>query len=403
MKLKRIAGLALVLAAIAAAVFLAFRPQPVPVDLTSVRRGPLRVTIDEEGETRIRERYRVSAPLTGRLQRIGLEPGDAVRAGQTVAVIEPVDPALLDVRTRAEAEAQVKAADAALGQARANSRRIQSELEFARSELARLTALESRGVVSKQQVDAAQSEVRSREEALEAARFAIEMAAENLEMSRARLLESGKTAPQAAASKPRAPVAVRAPVSGVILRRLRESEAVVPAGEPLLEIGDPSHLEIVSDLLSTDAVKIRPGDSVLVEDWGGEQPLHGRVRRIEPSGFTKISALGVEEQRVNVLIDLTDPKEVWASLGDGFRVEVRVIVWEKEDVLKVPVGALFRHGDQWAVFEIENGKAALRPVEIGRRNGLEAEVLSGVSESARVVDYPGDQVRDGVDVVERSQ
>ncbi len=401
MKLKTIAFWGLILAVLAAMVFLAFRPEPVPADFTSVTRGPLRVTIDEEGKTRVHDRYIVSAPLAGRVLRIELEAGDPVRAGQALAVIEPVEPSLLDARATAEIEAQVRAARAAVGQAEAEARRIQGELDFARAELRRQKELEAKGVVSRQQLEAAETDVATRQEGLQSADFAIQMARENLEMAQARLLETAKATPGAGRST-RQPVTVRAPVEGVVLRRLRESESVVPPGEPLLEIGNSRSLEIVSDLLSTEAVKVNPGDSVSIEEWGGERPLNGRVRLIEPSGFTKISALGVEEQRVNVIIDFTDPVELWSSLGDEFRVEIRIIVWEKPDILKIPTSSLFRHGEKWAVFRVQQGKATLTEVEIGRRNGLEAELLSGLREGDRLVAYPSDDVKDGVEVAERT-
>lgn len=401
MKLKRLAFWILLLILLGAMVFFAMRPEPVPVDFAAVQRGPMRVTVDEEGKTRVRNRYLVSSPLTGRVLRIELEPGDPVKKGQVVAVIQPADPVLLDARTRAEIEAQIRSFEAAVGQAEAEKRRIAKELEFARSELGRQKSLESKGVVSRQQLEAAETEVESRSQALEAAEYAVGVARENLEMARARLVEAGQRS-RASRASPQRPVAVPSPVSGVVLRRLRQSEAMVPAGEPLIELGNAANLEIVADLLSTDAVKVKPGDRVLIEEWGGERPLNGRVRMIEPSGFTKISALGVEEQRVNVLIDFTDPSEMWSALGDEFRVEVRIVIWERDDVVKVPTSSLFRQKDQWAVFLSEDGRAVLREVQIGRRNGLEAEVLEGLSEGDRVIAYPSDEVKDGVEVVARS-
>ena len=230
----------------------------------------------------------------------------------------------------------------------------------------------------------------TRSEALRAAEFAVHNARYELEVAHARRQQGGS---RAASSEP---LELTSPIDGVVLRRVRESESVVPAGEDLLEVADPAKLEIVSDFLSTDAVKIEPGDPVLIEQWGGDHAIHGKVRRVEPSGFTKVSALGVEEQRVNVVIDFEDPRQAWESLGDGFRVEVRVVIWEREDVLKVATSALFRGQEGWAVFAVDaDDRVRVTPVEIGRRNGLEAEVLSGLGEGDRVVVHPSDDVTEG--------
>ena len=391
---------------VAALIGLSLRPRPQPADLATVERRSLQVTLDEEGETRVRDRYLVSAPVAGRVLRIELEPGDQVTAGETVlASFQPSDPVPLDERSRAEAEAQVKAAQAALGRARAERQRSEAELRYAESETARSRRLAADEIVSRETLESAELDLHTRQEALTAADYAVASAAQNLEVARARLLDSRRGSsgpsggPVAASSEA---ILIRSPVEGVVLRRLRESEAIVPAGEPLIEVADPRDLEIVSDYLSTDAVKIRPGQRVLIEQWGGEVPLGGVVRRVEPSGFTKISALGVEEQRVNVVIDFEDPREAWEALGDGYRVEVRVIVWERDGVVAVPTSALFRRGEGWAVFAVEGGAAVERAVEIGRKNGLAAEVLQGLAEGERVVVHPSDAIADGVAIEERS-
>ena len=375
---------------------LALWPKAVPVDLDQVRKGPLRVTVDEEGETRVRDRFVVSAPVAGRVLRIELEPGDPVARGRTVvATFRPGAPALLDARTRAEAQAAVEAARAAVGQSRAERQRAAAALELARSELARHQKLAESQIVSREAVEARETEARSAEEALRGAEFAAASADHQLEMARARLLQvSGSPAAEV--------ITIRSPIDGIVLKRLRESESVVPAGDPLLELGDPVDLEIVSDLLSTDAVRVEPGNSVLIERWGGEQTLRARVRRVEPSGFTKISALGVEEQRVNVVMDFADPVEAWKALGDAYRVEVRIVIWESPEVLKLPTSSLFRKGDRWAVFAVRNGRAQLQEVEIGQRNGLEAQVLGGLAAGDSVVVHPSDSVRDGVRIAVRS-
>jgi HlyD family secretion protein len=372
----------------------AFRPAPVPVDLASVQKGALQVTVDEEGETRVRDRYVVSAPVPGRVRRIELEPGDRVTAGKTVlAMFEPPDPALLDSRTRLELQGRARAAESAVGGARAERERVAADLEFARRELERHKALFAAGAVSRDAFEAAERQVRTLEEAMRSAEFNVRTAQHQLEVARASLMQGRGGAGT--------PIRLTSPVDGVVLRRMQESEAVVAIGQPLVEIGDVAHLEIVSDLLSTAAVRVQSGQPVLVEQWGGDRPLRGRVRRVEPSGFTKISALGVEEQRVNVLIDLEDPREVWQKLGDGYRVEVRIIVWRREDVLKVPTSSLFRQGTGWAVYRVENRKAVRQAVDAGQQNGLEAEIRSGLQEGQTIIVFPSDEVEDGVSVQSR--
>jgi len=383
------------------AVAVALRPQPVPVDLARVERGELVVTLDEEGETRVRERFVVSAPLAGKVLRIELEPGDEVRAGETVlATFEPRDPALLDARTRARLEAEVKAAREALGAARAERDRLAAEHAFARSELERYRRLAAADVVARNNLEMAERDERAAGEQLEAAVHALARAERELEAARARLLD-GNALRRAAHDG--TPVSLPSPIDGVVLKRLRESETVVAAGEPLLELGNPAQLEIVADYLSADAVRIRPGMAVLIEQWGGDAALRGRVKRVEPSGFTKISALGVEEQRVNVVIDFEDPRRAWQALGDGYRVETRVVVYRTADAVKVPTSSLFRAGEDWALYAVEDGRAVLRRLELGPRNGLEAEVASGIDEGALIIVHPSDDVAGGVKVEPRGE
>jgi HlyD family secretion protein len=375
----------------------AFTPGPVPADFAQVTRGSLDVAIEEEGETRVRDRFVVSAPLPGRLQRIELEPGDPVKAGETVvARLLPTDPVLLDVRTRSELQARVRAAETSVGTARADRERLAADLDFARRDLKRAEGLWNAGLASREQFDAAQRAVRTLEEGLRAAEFAIKTAEYQRDVARAGLLQSQGQGRQGATA-----VSLRSPVDGVLLRRLQESETVVQPGQPLVELGELTRMEVVSDLLSTDAVRVQPGHHVFLEQWGGDAALRGRVRRVEPSGFMKISALGVEEQRVNVIIDFDDPIDAARRLGDGYRVEVRIVIWSKDKVLKVPVSSLFRHEGGWAVFRLENERAVRRAVRIGQRNGVEAEVLSGLTAGETVVAYPSDDVQDGVKVVAR--
>jgi HlyD family secretion protein len=417
-RLLRHTRLILVVLVVLAIVAVALWPETLAVDVADVVRGPMQVTLNEDGETRVRERFVVSAPVTGRLQRIVLEPGDPVVKGRTVvARLAPLPSPLLDSRTSIELAAAVEAARAAVGQARAERARAAETLTRARSAYARQEALAKAGAIASDALEAAATAVKTSEEALRAAEFTVTRAEYELELSRARLQE-----PTTGGGRI---VDVVAPVDGVILKRLRESETIVPSGDPLLEIGDPRRIEIAADFLSTDAVRITPGARVIVEQWGGGHALHGRVRRVEPSGFMKISALGVEEQRVNVIIDLTgepaspgapsgsdaggqaagtrgaDVVRGPATLGDGFRVEVQVVVWREEDVLKVPIGSLFRRGDGWAVFVVDNGIVRLRPVELGQRNDVEGQVLDGLTAGEHVVMHPPDTLIDGAQVAMR--
>jgi HlyD family secretion protein len=380
-------GLALVGGLLAVALW----PPTVPVELATVARGPLVVTVNEEAETRIRHRFVVSAPVTGRVLRIELEAGDPVTRGQVVARMLPEPPPLLDARTRAEARAAIDTARATLGRARAEEQRLRKALALAEQELARTRELHGSGLATRQQLDARDTDARAAQDAAEAASFAARAAEADLRRAEARLAPS----PPAASGRV---VDIAAPVDGVVLRRVRESEAVVPAGEPLLELGDPARIEIVSDLLSTDAVKVRPGARAIVDQWGGDRPLDARVRRVEPSGFTKVSALGVEEQRVNVVLDFADPSAAVAALGDAYRVEVAIVVWERDEVLKVPTGALFRRGEQWAAYVADAGRARERTVTVGQRTAREAEVLGGLAAGDQVVLHPGDTLADGVRV-----
>ena len=387
----RVIVVVLIVAAIAA---VALWPESMEVDVVQAARGPMRVTIDEEGETRVRQRFVVSAPVSGRLQRIELEPGDRVVRGKTVvARLTPAASPLIDTRSRAELTAAVEAARAAIGQARAERDRAAAALARARSTLARQQELAKAGAIARDQLEAAETSVRTAEEAHRAAEFTITRAEYELQLARARL-----EGPAGAGGRT---VDVVAPIDGTVLRRIRESESVVPVGEPLIEIGDPAQIEIVADLLSTDAVRVPEGAPVLIEQWGGSHPLEARVRRVEPSGFMKVSALGVEEQRVNVVIDFADSAGGARQLGDGYRVEVRIVVWEEDDVVKVPVGSLFRSGDGWAAFVVDEGVARLQPVQLGQRNDTEGQILEGLSPGQNVVLHPPDTLTDGMRVTVR--
>jgi HlyD family secretion protein len=377
-----------------------FRPTPVDVDLVTIERGPLTVSVSDEGETRVRDMYVVSAPLPGLMRRIELEAGDHVVADETiVARIEPSDPSFLDVRSAAEARASLDAAGASRALAEAQVKRAQADLDFARAELDRIRALARSHTVSQADLDAAERQARTSEAALAEARAERRVRESEYQVARARLLSPASTRTRAADCNC---VNVYSPVSGQVLRVVKESEGTVQSGASLIEIGDPEKLEVVVDLLSADAIRVEPGQRVMIESWGGGAPLGGKVRRIEPFGFTKVSALGIEEQRVNVIIDITDPRERWRRLGHGYRVEPRIVLWESQDVLRVPLSALFRHGEHWAVFVADGSRAELRPVEIDHGNGLEAEVVSGLEAGERVVLHPGDRVSPGGRIRERN-
>jgi HlyD family secretion protein len=380
------------LAAIVLAIGYAFLPKPVPVEVARVSRGKLVVTVREEGKTRVVDRFTVSSPVAGIARRVALEVGDRVSRGQPLVEIDPAPPPFLDLRRKEAAEARVRAAQASLESAKEQERVAAAREEYARSTLERTAKLHASGFESRDALEAAESGARQAQAELGSSTSAVNVARSELEASRAELL-SAASKPEA---KTREKVFVRSPVEGSVLAIQHKSEGAVREGEPLLAIGDPRTLEVEVDVLSTDAVRIRPGSRVLFTRWGGEPALEGKVREVEPAGFTKISALGVEEQRVLVIADIVSPKEAWARLGDGYRLEADFVIWEGEGVLQVPAAALFRHGDGWAAYAADGGRARLRPVQAGQRSGQSAQILSGLSEGAAVIVHPSEQVRDGV-------
>jgi HlyD family secretion protein len=382
--------------------FLVVRTEPISVDTAAVTKGKMRETILEEGRTRVKEIYTVSAPVTGRFLRIDSHAGDAVTAGQTVvATIEPADPSILDIRTQAQAEANVKAAEAALALAEAEQGSARAELDFASAELRRVQALADRGTTSRAEVDRKELAYRTAQSRIKTAEASVRVRAFELETARAVLLRPRTGGDLDGESDSPVSIPVRAPESGRVLRILEESEKVVSVGTPLIEIGDAADLEILVELLSTDAVKVKEGASVDITGWGGGQVLSGKVRRVEPFGFTKISALGVEEQRVNVVIDLVGPKDQRGGLGHGYRVDTEIVIWEAQDVLQVPLGALFRQAGKWSTFVFANGRATIRAVEVGHLSRDTAEILNGLADGDRVILHPSDTISDGVAVAER--
>jgi HlyD family secretion protein len=389
-----IAALAVVgaLAAIAWAVM----PRPVPVETAAVTKGKFVATVDEDGKTRVRERYVVAAPLAGRLTRVRLKEGDSVKADEAVATILPSLAPFLDPRSRLETEQRLGAAEAARERTRAMVERAQAHAAQAKNDLDRTRSLTERGASTVQALERAETAMRVAERELRAAEFqdhAVEHEVEQAKALLAKYSDAGAAPPER--------WTVTAPVSGVVLKVTQESETVVQPGAPLLDIGDPRDLEIVVDVLSTDAVEIHPGAEVAIEHWGGPGTLAGRVRRVEPAAFTKISTLGVEEQRVNVLIDIVSPAQDWAGLGDAYQLDTRITVFTRDDAIIIPSGALFRVGDSWNVYVVSDGRAQSRAVELLRRSGRLAAVTAGLQPGENVIVYPSDRIAPGARVQSR--
>ncbi|MEJ2643833.1 MAG: HlyD family efflux transporter periplasmic adaptor subunit [Gammaproteobacteria bacterium] len=391
---RRRIALALLAVGVAVGLYLGFRPQPVAVETAAVTTGPLRVTVEEEGKTRVQDRFVVSAPVAGYARRVDLDVGDAVDKGQPLVELEPLRSMVLDPRSRAEAQARVAAAEAQLESARAQSRATAAEAEHTKVDYERVAKLCTVQCVSEEEKDTAKAKWQVAEANHRAAQYTVEVARYELEAARTALRYSAAEQQGHGAER----VTVTAPVDGRVLSVRHRSEGVVSAGEPLLDIGDPHRLEVEVEVLSADAVRIHPGTRVLLERWGGPEALDAVVRTVEPVAFTKVSALGVEEQRVLIIADITSPSAQWTSLGDGYRVEASFILWERSDVLQVPASALFRQGDGWAVFAVDDGRAKLTTVDVGERNGLAAQVLKGLAKGRRVIIHPSDQVHDGVRV-----
>ena len=370
---------------------MAFRPQPVDVETAAAELGELEIFVREDGKTRIREKYVVSTPMAGRLARIELNVGDEIcDAATRIAVIQPVQPSMLDARSEAQARARVDQTQTAVRRAEAAAEQVRVELELAQTKLERAEKLAASRAISSTEFDDTRSRYQLLSQRMRTAEFDSEIARYELQMAQAALLQYSDS-PEASGT----PFEVFAPVHGQVLRVFQESATVVDLGMPLVEVGDPQNLEIEIDVLSTDAVRIRPGAHLSIDHWGGDHPLHGTVRRVEPAAYTKISSLGVEEQRVNIIADFNEPLERLIPLGDGYRVEAKIIVEALQQVVVVPNSSLFRYQRQWHVFAIDGDRAYRRPITLGKQNETHSEIVEGLAPGTEVVLYPSDQIGDG--------
>lgn len=394
MQKKRNIVIASCAAVILAAIVYGFMPRPSAVDTAAAVKGPLRVSVEEQGKTQVRDRFVISAPVSGFLRRIELHADDPVEPGMALAVIEPARSQALDPRSRAEAEAACSSAESRLLSAKEQEGAALSDADYASKRLERLRSLHAQGSVAKDTFDQAESEARRTAAFLSAARAAVQTARSEL-MRAQRILGNYGVA---RAGKAGDAVVLSSPVAGRILRIHRESEGSILAGEPVMEIGDPANLEVRVEVLSSDAVKITKGTKVVFERWGGQTPLQGVVRVVEPGGFTKVSSLGVEEQRVVVLVDIATPSQEWKGLGDAYRLDAGFIVWEGVDVLQVPSSAVFRSGSNWAVYAVTGGRARLTAVKTGHTSGVATEIVSGLVPGDMVITHPDDTLRDGTRV-----
>ncbi|MYZ48200.1 efflux RND transporter periplasmic adaptor subunit [Propylenella binzhouense] len=395
----RRAVLLVVAALIVGGAVYALLPSPVQVDLGPVDRGTIEVTVDEEGMARIADVYQVSSPVAGQLERFPLKVGDSVKRGVTIiGEIRPAQPAFLDVRSRRELEAAVDAARAAVELARAELTRSQAEARLADADLDRAERLAGTSTISARALEKAVLDAQSAQAQVQQSQANLQLRQSELASAEARLIQPDQTAGENAGS---CCVLIRPPVDGVVLKVMAENAQVVAAGTPIAQIGNPSDLEVVVDLLSSDAVRVRPGAEAYVEGWGGGEILPARVRRVDPAAFTKVSALGIEEQRVNTVLDLVAPAAQTKRLGHEYRVDVRIVLWRGE-VVRVPLAALFRQGADWAVFKVVDGKAALTRVKIDHRNTAQAEVTAGLSPGDVVILHPSDRVEDGIRVASRT-
>lgn len=407
--LTRKLPIVIVVLGIAALLAYGFREVPVEVDVVAVERGSFDITINDDGVTRIREKYVVSAPVAGKLHRIELDPGDEVDQGETIlARLDPADPTLLDARAKAQAEARVRSATASRELANVRFERSQEALKLTQRDLSRAKALHAKKAAPRRDLDRAQQEFEMAQADVRSAQFSVKVADFEAELAKAALIrakasEERELAPGQSLGDIMAALSIKSPVSGRVLQVFNEDAGIVSQGTQLVELGDPRDLEMRIDVLSSEAVRIKPGCKVFVDHWGGEEPLEGIVRTVEPSAFIKVSALGVEEHRVNVIADFRGLLDCCHSLGDGFRIETRIVVDSVSDALVVPAGVLFRNGDGWAAYRITDGTAELCPVTIGKTNGLKTEVLEGLTEGDQLVLHPTDSVQDSVGVIASEQ
>ena len=389
---KRLLAVAAVIAVTLAAYY-AMKPKPVLVDVARIDRGLIEATINEDAVTRIEDVYEVYAPITGNLERLEFEVGDLVEKGQKLAAVRPVDPPMRDARTRRELEAALKAARAGVTLGEAEVAQAEASVKFSMLDLARQAQLAKERVVSEKVLQQAELELDTRNAKLRQAKANLEFRRRELESAEARMLEP--SAMRSITKAEQCCVDILSPAAGAVLKLFTESEQVVQAGKKMLEIGDRNKLEIVADLLSEDAVQVSTGDPVWIENWGGPTRLEARVKRIDPSGFMKVSALGIEEQRVNTIIELTEPHDNWLRLGHDFRVYVRIVTWREENALRIPLSALFRSGDNWSVFTVLNGNAVEQKIKIDRRSETHARVIEGLEEGQPVILHPSDRVSNG--------
>jgi HlyD family secretion protein len=386
-------------AAAVAALAWAFSPRAIDVEVATVMQGRFEQSIEEDGRTRLKERYTISAPVSARLSRMTLREGDRVTAGDTVAILSPVMSPMVDERSRREAGARLKAATAEVERASARMARAEVSLQEAWLELQRTGQLADKGFVAPSRLDTTRLAVTAARRELDIANAERQVVTQEQARASAALMPAAASASAQGAG----PFSLQSPVSGVVLRVVLPSEATIAAGDALLEVGDPARMEVVCELLTADAVQAQPGHRVVIERWGGP-PIEGRVRRVEPAAFTKVSALGIEEQRVNVLIDIAEPTEAWQAVGDGFRVSVRIITDSTEQAVQVPVGALFPHGEgkAMAAYRLDGRRARLQPVDVAARNATMAWVPQGLEPNQLVVVYPPDSLADGKNVRVRS-
>ncbi|MFT6270505.1 MAG: HlyD family secretion protein [Alphaproteobacteria bacterium] len=391
----------IVLSAIAiGALAYAFIPEPVKVDMTNVTQADLFITIEGEGKTRIHDIYVVSTPIDGRITRIASEPGDIVEAGKTViANMYPANPTFLDKRVETQARADVEGAKAALSLASARVKQAQAQLDYELADFKRTKALFLQNTVSQVEVDKAQLRITTLKAELDTTRSNENVMRSRVEVAKATLLQPNKD--ELSDNLTDCQICIHSPVDGKVLRILHKSESIVPVGTPIVEIGNPDDLEVNIEMLSTNAVKVSVGDDALIKRWGGKKDIAARVNVIEPSGFTKISALGVEEQRVNVILSFTDTKERWRGLGDAFRVEASIIIDKADNAVVVPISSLFRENEQWSVFKVVAGVASLQSVEVGRRNDRYVEVIQGLDVGEQVITHPSNKIEQGVKVTQR--